>query len=379
MPSQIHTPFPISGYRGPDYFCDREEETQVLTDAVKGGRNITLFSIRRMGKTSLIKHVFNQLSKNKNRLAFYVDIMPTSSLKGFTNQLATSIGQAYPENTSFGKKVWAWIKGLRPQVSFDPYSGLPQLSFEIGHPAEQQATIKNLLQFIDASGKQTLIAIDEFQQITRYPEVETEAWLRSEIQQLRNINFIFCGSQRHLLLEMFNSVKRPFYSSTQMLPIGPIAKPKYAAFISHHFKATNQVISEDAVDYLLDWCRLHTFYVQSLCNRLYVTGEKNITKDSIQLIIEKILAENEAVYFTFRELLTGPQWSLLMAIAKEGRLHAPTAGDFIQKNSLSTPATVKRSLDALLEKEMIFRESNATGNYYQVYDLFLSRWLEYKQ
>ncbi|MEQ8425371.1 MAG: ATP-binding protein [Cyclobacteriaceae bacterium] len=378
MASRI-TPFPVSGYRGPEFFCDREEETNTLLEAINGGRNLTLFSIRRMGKTSLIKHFFHNFLSNKARLAFYIDIMPTSNLSGFTNQLATSIAQAYPENTSFGKKVWEWIKGLRPQVSFDPYSGLPQLSFDITHVREQQATIKNLLQFIDKSGKKTVIAIDEFQQITRYPETETESWLRSEIQQLQNINFIFCGSQRHLLLEMFNSTKRPFYSSTQMLPIGAIPKEHYKPFIEFHFKASKQIIEDDAIEYLLDWCRQHTFYVQTLCNRLHASGEKRISRDNIQLVIEKIFTENEAVYFTYRELLTGPQWSLLMAIAKEGRVYAPTANAFIQKNLLGTPATVKRSLDSLLDKEMIFRESNSTGSFLQVYDLFLSRWLEYKQ
>jgi len=379
MAKDITTPFPVSGYQGPELFCNRVEEISTITNAIKGGRNITLFSIRRMGKTSLIQHFFHLFGKEKNRLTLYVDIMPTFNLKDFTNQLATAIVQAFPENTSFGKKIWGWIKGLRPQISFDPYNGLPQLSFEIGQVGEQKASIKNLLQFMDQSGKKTVIAIDEFQQITRYPEAETEAWLRSEIQQLQNVNFIFSGSQKHLLLEMFNSTKRPFYSSTQMLPVGGIGKEHYAPFIAHHIKAGNKSIKEDVIDFILEWCRFHTFYVQTLCNRVYASQEKNISINTVQLIIKRILAENEAVYFTFRELLTGPQWSLLIAIAKEGRVYTPTAGAFIQKNQLGTPATVKRSLDSLMDKEMIFRESNASGNYYQVYDLFLSRWLEYKQ
>ncbi len=379
MAKEKVTPFPISGYRGPELFCNRVEEISTLANAVKSGRNITLFSIRRMGKTALIQHFFQLLGKEKDRLTLYVDIMPTSNLKGFINQLATSIVQTFPENTSFGKKVWQWIKGLRPQISFDPYSGVPQLSFEMAQVEEQQATIKNLFHFIDQSGKKTLIAIDEFQQVTRYPEAETEAWLRSEIQQLKNVNFIFSGSQKHLLLEMFNSTKRPFYSSTQMLPIGGIVKEHYAPFIAKQFKAGKKSIKEDAIDFILEWCRFHTFYVQTLCNRVYAGEEKDVSIGSVQLVIKKILAENEAVYFTFRELLTGPQWSLLGAIAKEGKVYTPTASAFIQKNLLGTPATVKRSLDSLLDKEMIFRESNASGSYYQVYDLFLSRWLEYKQ
>lgn len=379
MDAKVTTPFPLSGYLGPDYFCDREEETQSLLNALKGGRNVTLFSIRRMGKTALIRHFFNSLTGDRNRLTLYLDIMPTSNLSGLTNQLATAIAQAYPEQSSFGKKVWSWIKGLRPTVSFDPYSGLPQLSFDVGQVETQQATIKNMLRFLDDCGKKTVIAIDEFQQIAKYPEAETEAWLRSEVQLLKNVNFIFCGSQKHLLLEMFNSAKRPFYSSTQMLPVGPIKKETYNQFITHHFKQGGMTINPEDVDYLLDWCLLHTFYVQALCNRLYLCGEKKITKEVIQTTIEKIFKENEAVYFTFRELLTGPQWALLRAIGKEGRVFAPTAMNFIIKYELGTPATVKRSLESLLDKEMIFRETTDENTYLQVYDLFLSRWLEYKQ
>lgn len=377
--AKVITPFPVSGYLGPSYFCDRQEETQELLSAIGGGRNVTLFSLRRMGKTALIRHLFHKLSSEKAYQTLYIDIMPTSDLKGFTNQLATALVQTFPENTSLGKKMWQWIKGLRPQVSFDPFSGLPQLSLDMVRAEEQQATIRSLFNFLDESGKKSVIAIDEFQQITRYPETSTEAWLRSEIQLLKNVNFIFCGSQKHLLLEIFNSAKRPFYASTQMLPIGTIDKDAYAKFITHHFKKGGITIDGAEIDYILDWSRQHTFYVQSICNRLYQSGSKKIVKDTVQSVIEKIFKENEAVYFTFRELLTGPQWSLLKAIAKEGRVFAPTAMGFIQQYDLGSPATVKRSLESLLDKEMIFRESNNEGTYLQVYDLFLSRWLEYKQ
>ncbi|HNP94729.1 MAG TPA: ATP-binding protein [Cyclobacteriaceae bacterium] len=379
MATKVTTPFPVSGYLGPAYFCDRQEETQELLSALGGGRNVTLFSLRRMGKTALIRHLFHKLSTEKAYQTLYVDIMPTSDLKGFINQLATALVQTFPENTSLGKKMWQWIKSLRPQVSFDPFSGLPQLSLDMVRAEEQQATIRSLFNFLDDSGKKSVIAIDEFQQITRYPEISTEAWLRSEIQSLKNVNFIFCGSQKHLLLEMFNSAKRPFYASTQMLPISTIGKDAYAKFITNHFKKSGTTIDAVEVDYILDWTRQHTFYVQSICNRLYQVGSRKITKEAIQSVIEKIFQENEAVYFTFRELLTGPQWALLKAIAKEGRVFAPTAMAFIQQYDLGSPATVKRSLESLLDKEMIFRESDIEGSYLQVYDLFLSRWLEYNQ
>lgn len=378
MDRKMATPFPVSGYPGPAYFCDREQETKELIDAISASRNVTLFSIRRMGKTALIHHLFHTLADKKNLITIYVDIMPTANLNGFANQLATALAQAYPEESSFGKKVAQWIKGLRPIISFDPYNGLPQFSFEVGHPDKQQATIKALLQFLDHSGKKSVIAIDEFQQITKYPEKQTEAWLRSEIQTLKNTNFIFCGSQKHLLFEMFNSAKRPFYASTQMLQIGAIQQPVYADFIKLHFRKADISIASEEINFILEWCRMHTFYVQSLCNRLYQSGAKKISRDIIQNVIDKVFKEHEAVYFTYRELLTDAQWQLLRAIGKEGMVFAPTAMGFIQRYQLGTPATVKRSLDALLLKEMIFRENNSEGSYLQVYDLFFSRWLENK-
>lgn len=369
-------PFPTSGYRGPSYFCDREKEVAALMKVIKGGGNVTLFSIRRMGKTALVHHFFNTLAQDKNRLAIYLDAMPTSDLKGLTNQLATAVAQAYPESTPFGKKLWQWIKTLRPLISFDAYSGLPQLSFDVGQMEQQQSTIRNVLQFLEASGKKVVIAIDEFQQITRYPEKQTEAWLRSEIQSLQNVNFIFCGSQQHLLLEMFNSAKRPFYASTQMFPIHPIEVEPYAVFIAAHFKQARMEIKQVDIRFILEWCRLHTFYVQAVCGRVYLLGERKITREAIQAVISNLFKENLAIYFTYREMLTESQWALLKAIAKEGRVYAPTAMGFIQRHRLGTPAAVKRSLESLLAKEMIFRENSGAGSYLQVYDLFLSRWLE---
>ena len=91
----------------------------------------------------------------------------------------------------------------------------------------------------------------------------------------------------------------------------------------------------------------------------------------------RILQEQEAVFFTYRDLLTGPQWKLLVAIGKEKRVYKPTAQQFILDYRLGTPASVKRSLDALLTKEMVYREREEEGvSYLEVYDLFLSRWIE---
>ena len=377
MSKQLTNPFPVSGYIGPDFFCDREEEIDLLTKAFINGRNITLIALRRLGKTALIQHFFYEVASPKKWLPIYVDLMPTSNFAEFVARLTTAIANAYPDNTVFGRKVWNWIKGVRPNITFDAYSGQPQISFETARIQEQQLSVHQLFDLLENSGRKTVIALDEFQQITNYPEKQTEGWLRSEIQKLNSINFIFCGSQQGLLGEMFNSANRPFYSSTQILNLAKLDQKVYFDFISLQMKKASKVIKDREINYILEWTRTHTWYVQTLCNRLCAQAQGKISKEVVNGEIESIFKEQEAIYFTFRELLTGPQWSLLTAIAKEKKVFAPTAGEFIRTYDLGTPASVKRSLDALLLKEMIFRQYDNSGmHYYQVYDVFLSRWLE---
>ena len=43
-------PFVSQGYISPEYFCDRQQETDLMLNHFKNGRNITLVSPRRIGK-----------------------------------------------------------------------------------------------------------------------------------------------------------------------------------------------------------------------------------------------------------------------------------------------------------------------------------------
>ena len=169
------------------------------------------------------------------------------------------------------------------------------------------------------------------------------AMLRAQIQQLQNTTFILSGSQQQLLSEMFLSAKRPFYASTQLFSLSPIDHESYREFIANQMDSHGRKIAADDIDYILSWCRRHT------------------------------------LFYTFRDLLTMPQWQLLSSIAKEETVYNPMSAAFISAYKLGSAGTVKRSLESLLTREMIYREHDENGKgYYQVYDLFLSRWLANK-
>jgi len=368
------TPFTTTGYYGPEYFCNREEETQNLLRNIKSGQSTILVSLRRIGKTGLIKHTLNQLPKG--RLGIYIDILPTENLNGFLNAMASAIVNAIPEKSGLGVKIWKIIKSLRPTITYNPLSGIPEVSFDMKQQ-ETELQIDSLLKFLDQQESRVLIAIDEFQQILGYPESNTDAWLRSIMQQLNNVVFIFSGSQQHLMTKLFTTPSKPFFRSAQFMKLNKIDASKYNRFILKKFKGEKITITPEIVNEMLQWADLHTYYVQLLCNRVYTSGKTQITTSIWQDEAYKLLKEQEAVFYNYRHLLTKPQWQLLKAIAMEGTLYSPTAKDFILKYMLGSPATILRSLKSLSKSEMIYSEIDQNGrNYYRIYDILFMRWIQ---
>ena len=218
---ELLNPFIITGYQGNEYFCDRENETKSLLENLVNGRSTTLTSIRRMGKTGLIRHCLANLPDDFTGI--YVDILPTENMNDLLNALVSAIINTIPEKSSPGKKVLEFIKSLRPVITYDPLTGQPQVTIDI-RPGETTRHIASVLQNLENYPQSIIIAIDEFQQILKYPEQNADAWLRSMIQTLGNVRFIFSGSQQHLMAELFNDPKRPFYQSTSFLRIDKIQR-----------------------------------------------------------------------------------------------------------------------------------------------------------
>ena len=372
----LKNPFPVVGYHGPELFCDREKETEKLSRNLEGGLNTTLISLRRMGKTALIHHVFNEILKEKQSICLYVDLYPTRSIKDLTRQLATATMSMLPPKKRAGKRFLTFLKGLRPVITYDPLTGAPEVRFEYSTISDYEVTISALLNFLNEQESGIYLAFDEFQVIASYEEGNAEAMLRTMIQPLNNVHFIFSGSNRHMMTEIFNSSKRPFFASTRIMSLPTISTEDYSRFIAERFEENRRKISAETIDFVLDWTRRHTYYTQSVCNTLFSSGGKEIDIQSAKTICGEILDEQEKTFLQYRNLLTSNQWQVLIAVAKEDKVYRPQSGEFLTKYSLATPAGTKRALDALLAKEMIYEESDSNGVYYSVYDLFLSRWLE---
>lgn len=371
-----NNPFLLKGYVSRELFCDREKEVEQLYTNVLNGIDTTLISARRMGKTGLIFRFFDHLREHGDIKSIYVDIFSSRNLDEFIKLLAEAILLEFPEKTPLGKQFLEFIKGFRPLMGYDPLSGQPQIQINYQSAQEKEYTLQGLFSFLDNHGGPVVIAIDEFQQISDYPEKNIEALLRTYTQNLKNIRFIFCGSRKAMMINIFSNVKRPFFSATQFLLLEKIDTEAYSLFIRNKFAESGIEISDEALTMVLDWSLVHTFYTQSLCNMLYYMADHTITIDLVKLACVELLKRNEPVFYQYRQLLTSAQWNFLIAIAKEGEVKQLTAQKFISQYGIGTPANARRISRSLLDKELLLEISRKKETLYRVYDVFLSRWLE---
>ena len=370
-----NNPFLITGYYSPEYFCDRTQETGTMTDALHNGRNITLVAPRRMGKTGLIKNVFHKLREEKSGIVtLYMDIFSTQSTTDFVKLFAaTVLGSLDTAPQKTMNRIAKFIKSCRPVFTVDPLTGAPKVTIDIAADSEQ-ATLKEIFDYLGSAEKRCYIAIDEFQQITEYPEKGLEAQLRSYIQFIPNVNFIFSGSKQHVMQEMFMSAKRPFYQSTQIVSIDRIDQAEYYRFSARFFKAQGFDLTEDTFDYIYRNFEGHTWYVQAILNRLYGYNRQPDEK-TVDEAVAEIVAEST---YTYENLLTAyPATSvkLLKAIAKSQPVKEINSGQFIADNRLKAASSVNTALKKLLNNELVYK----TPEGYIIYDRFMAIWLRLQE
>jgi len=366
-------PFIISGYISPEYFCNREDETARMLSTIKNGRHMTLFSPRRMGKTGLIRHLFYNGEKNKNFIPVYLDILATTCLREFSEIFGKAVLSAIGRNEAMMKKILKRLSALRLKLTIDHLTGEPSLSFDVNNNREAELSLETIFRYLGDQPNRIAIAIDEFQQITNYPEKNLEAILRTHLQSVNNVSIIFSGSRKHILTDIFSTPDKPFYNITEMMEINTIGSGTYLAFIRSKFKEGTISISDPALERIAGITGLHTFYVQYFCNRLYGEFSK-IEPDQVDITLRAIIRENEPVYANYLNLLTTTQFRVLKAIALNAGIESPTSKEFLSKYELGAASSVSQAIKSLSDKEFIF----FSGNRYRLNDIFFSEWIIYK-
>lgn len=367
-----NNPFLIAGYYGPAYFCDRDRETDVMLAAINNGRNVTLISPRRMGKTGLINHCYHILHQvDPKVVTIYIDIFHTQNLADFVRVFANSvIGVLDTAPQKAIERIAQFIRSCRPTLTFDENTGQPKISVDFVNDKAEH-TLKEIFEYLGSYEGRCCIAFDEFQQIREYPESGVEALLRSYIQFAHNTHFIFSGSSQHLMEDIFLSPKRPFYQSTQIMGLESIPMDMYYEFAAFRFSQNGRLLPKETFEYIYNKYEGHTWYVQYVMNRLYDTsGELSLS--AADFAIRRILEENAYVYERVLSGYTSGCVRLMRAIACEGKVKEILSGDFIRRYDLKAASSVSSMLKKLQDNELVYHCPEG----YSIYDRFMSEWMK---
>jgi len=356
-----------------EYFCDRKEEIKELLRDIMNSQNVIIFSPRRYGKTSLIKEV---LRRTSGILTFCVDLYPAINKQKFIEQYATGISKGL-----LGKKetILKTIKDLLPRIIpkvVVKTEGEIDWEFDFDRTKKISPVLDDLLVAVknraDKTGQKAVLVFDEFQEIVNYEDDEIERKMRSVFQTHHNVSYIFMGSKRHLMNDLFNNPNRPFYKSGKHFPLGKIKREDFVPFIEEKFRTWKYQLKRETINYILNLTECHPYYTQMLCHIMWEeTESKNITPEGIDLCFKKLITRESSSYFNIWEGLSQGQKQLLVAMAHEETTE-PFRADFIRRYNLSSPSSVQKAIKTLIEKEIIER----TNSTYTISDLFFKHWLK---
>jgi hypothetical protein len=363
-------PFLLKGYKSPSYFCNREIESQKILTAVQNQQDITLFALRRIGKSALIHHVFYRLKKNFD--CVYADIWGTTSLNGFINEIANAVIQSSVfSKRPLGKKLTDFIRSIGASLSVG-FDGKPSVDLVYHDKNYAFKSLEEIFNFLEMNTRPVILAIDEFQEIKKYDH-SLEAKLRAIAQRCQNIRFIYSGSEHHLLNEIFSAYNAPFYQSTRMMELKKIAIDEYRTFILKHFNTAKKKIEGTVIDHILTVCYNHTYYVQAICNFLYSQSKLPQTIAEFESLYYEYITEKRVFYSELPQRLSKQQFSTIKAFAQLGLVSAPTSAEFLSLAEVKSASSMQRIIKTLIDKQLIIKEDDKM----RIYDVFLEHFLRY--
>lgn len=367
-------PFKVGSFIPEEFFCDRVAETADLVKHVSNGRNVALISSRRLGKSGLIGHLFQQPQISAHYYTFYLDIYSTRSVAELVYVWSKELHRKLePVSTPWKEQFFKVLSSLRVGFKLDGVTGEPTFDLGLGDVKTPDVTLDEIFAFMEAADKPCLVAIDEFQQIAAYEQLGIEAALRSKIQQCRNTSFIFAGSKRHVMSQMFNSPAKPFYQSAITMGLNPIPEDTYVQFAVDLFSQAGRSVTADVVRQVYRTFEGVTWFVQMLMNELFALTMPGETcgEERIQEAMHNVVMTQEVQYKELLSLIPPKQKLVLQAIACEGRAAGVTSAQFIRKYHLPSASSIQSAIKGLVEKEILTFEDGA----YRVYDYFLRYWV----
>jgi hypothetical protein len=362
----MENPFSYSDYVTGEAFCNREKEQKDLIYFAQNSQNVLLYSHRRMGKTSLLHQVIRALKKAKPAVkSVYIDLYGSLDENDFIDAILTGLTQI----ESKLERILKQMAGLKVAGSIDPVTSLPTLSASIKPKERPEYLEKALIILASYSKKQKLLVVfDEFQEVAKYSEEGFEKRLRKVIQGHRNISYIFSGSQKHILIEMFDSAKRAFYKMARSYPLENIEIQHYIDWAQKLFKKKGVTVDKDTIIDIVERCDYQPMYIQQFLFDLWRSETVNLA--ALDKIQNSIISSQKDQFIVMWNLLTQNQKKALRLLAEtEGK--GIYAAEQLQRVGFNSGSVLQRALMSLVEKEILAKNGTV-----QFQDAMLKKWVD---
>ncbi|MBP7796633.1 MAG: ATP-binding protein [Elusimicrobiales bacterium] len=358
--------------------CGREDETKELLRDIRNSQKVLLFSPRRYGKTSLLKDIFINLNK-KEFFTIYVDLYPALNESDFIKLLAKAFSSGITAPLYKTLNVLKdTFKHLASRLSFT-INKEGNIEFDISlEKHDISPVLVDLLEginsYITKNGKKGVIVFDEFQQVNYFEKDKVEKELRSQMQSQRNICYIFSGSKKHLLMDMFANPNRPFYKSTKHFQLDKLKSKDIFRFIKTKFQDTDIEIKDDLINKVIDISECHPFYFQYICHEMWEMSFLNgkVADEYLERSVDRIMERETSSYDNIWSLLSLKQKKTLIALSKILPQEKIFSNNFITKYNIGPVSTLQRVLNGLVKKELI----DKVNNNYEILDIIFKKWIQ---
>ena len=361
----MDNPFRFSGVVEKPAFCNRDKEQQDLREYIENSQNVLLYSHRRYGKSSLILKIFKKL---KNITPIYIDLYGTTSAEEFITSFLRGVSAIESQMNRLMKMIRERIRSIGVNFSIDAISGMPTAAPVFNRTAEDR-TIEEIFALIEglSKKKRMVVAFDEFQEVAAYGGNAFEKLLRKSIQKHDRISYIFSGSQKHIITEMFNDRKRAFYMLATRYPLEKIKRVHYVKWIKRLYKNAKKRIENKYIEDIVKRCENHPMYVQEFFFNIW--RESELSFEILDKVEHNIVGKRVPEFSYAWDSLTLNQRRALKLVAGTAGKNI-FAAENLAKFGFRTASQVTTAL-ANLEKMGILDKNKE----WKIHDPFLKRWL----
>jgi hypothetical protein len=321
----------------------------------------------------LIRQVFRNITdSNLNIGAMHVELYGTISEKDFVTKTFQGLNQLESNFERLIKSVGNAVKNIKLNLSIDSATGGTSVSpsFEA---IDEKIILEELMNILSkySQKRKLVIAFDEFQEVAKYTEPGFEKRLRSLIQQHSKICYIFSGSQKHLITEMFNANNRAFYKSAESFPLHKIETRHYIPWVQSLFSRKKVHLSAKFVEKIVARFENHPMYIQNFLFHLWDEPVKRgFTPEVIEKLENEIIEKRSSEHIILWETLSINQKKTLKLILLNNGVNLFNA-DALKSVNLKTGSLVTKALAALMKKEIIVKNGN-----YMIQDIVFKKWLQ---